>query len=328
MPPKMGKRIVADLKRRSKKGLEFAKQTLQAEKIEHPKLREALEHYISHWNEFTHPGLFSMACETVGGDPDDVVSTQAAIAMMTAAFDIYDDIIDKSKVKHKIPTVYGKFGAEMALLLGNAFLIEGFKLFVDSAVILPKEKEKSALEKLKRLVFEVGNAHAVEVGLKERKSVTPDDYVKITEMKAASIEADMYLGALFGGGKDTEVDVLARVGRILGILATLRDDLIDVFDIEELRQRISAKDLPLPLLFAMQDQKKKTKVTNILSKPKITNNDVATLVDFTLEAKSVVQLKNKMRLLISEGSKLTSTLPKPKLRRQLQVVLSFMLEDL
>jgi geranylgeranyl pyrophosphate synthase len=328
MPPKMGKRIVADLKRRSKKGLKLAKQTLQTEKIEHPKLHEALEHYISHWNEFTHPGLFSMACEAVGGDPDDVVSTQAAIAMMTAAFDIYDDIIDKSKVKHKISTVYGKFGAEMALLLGNAFLIEGFKLFVDSAVILPKEKEKSALETLKKLVFEIGNAHALEVGLKERKTVAPNDYMKITEMKAASIEADMYLGALFGGGKDDEVDVLARVGRILGILATLRDDLIDVFDIEELRQRISVQDLPLPLLFAMQDQEKKTKVTNILSKPKITNNDVSELVDFTLEAKSVVQLKNQMRLLISEGLNLTDTLPKPKLRIQFQVLLSFMLEDL
>ncbi len=324
----MGKRIVADLKKRSKKGLEFAKQTLQAEKMEYPKLREALEHYIAHWNEFTHPGLFSIACEAVGGDPDDVVSTQSAIAMMTAAFDIYDDIIDKSEVKHKRRTVYGKFGAEIALLLGNAFLIEGFKLFVDSAVTLPKEKEKSALETLKKLVFEVGNAHALEVGLKERKKIVSNDYMKITEMKAASIEADMYLGALFGGGKDAEVEVLARVGRILGILATLRDDLIDVFDIEELRQRISAQDLPLPLLFAMQDKKKKTKVTRILSKPKITDNDVDTLVDFTLEAKSVVQLKNKMRLLINEGLKLIDTLPKPKLRRQIQVVLSFMLEDL
>jgi geranylgeranyl pyrophosphate synthase len=328
MPPKMGKRIVADLKRRSKKGLKLAKQILQAEKINYPKLHEALEHYLSHWNEFTHPGLFSIACEAVGGDPDDIVSTQAAIAMMTAAFDIYDDIIDKSKVKHEITTVYGKFGAEMALLLGNAFLIEGFKLFVDSAVILPKEKEKSALEKLKKLVFEVGNAHALEVGLKERKNVAPNDYMKITEMKAASVEADMYLGALFGGGKDAEVDILARVGRILGILATLRDDLIDVFDIEELRQRISVQDLPLPLLFAMQDQETKTKVTNILSKPKITDNDVATLVDFTLEAKSVVQLKNQMRLLIGEGSNLTTKLPKPKLRSQLQVLLSFMLENL
>jgi geranylgeranyl diphosphate synthase type I len=324
----MGKRIVADLKRRSKKGLEFAKQVLQAEKIEHPKLRDALEHYIAHWDEFIHSGLFSIACEAVGGEPDNVVSTQAAIAMMTAAFDIYDDIIDKSKVKYKIPTVYGKFGAEMALLLGNAFLIEGFKLFVDSAVILPKEKERSTIETLKKLVFEVGNAHALEVGLKKRKNVTPNEYMKITEMKAASIEADMHLGALFGGGKDAEVEVLARVGRILGILATLRDDLIDIFDIEELRQRISVQDLPLPLLFAMQDQKAKGKVRNIISKPKITKSDVATIVDFTLEAKTVVQLKNQMRLLIGEGLALTNNLPNVKLKSKIQSLLPFMLEDL
>jgi geranylgeranyl diphosphate synthase type I len=326
MPPKAGKKIVADLNRRSKKGRDFAKQILLAEKIEYPKLREALEHYLVHWDEFTHPGFFSMACEAVGGKPDDVVPTQAAIAMMTAAFDLIDDLIDKSEVKHKFPTVYGKFGADMTLLLGNAFLIEGFKLFVDSAAILPKEKEKKALEALKNLIFEVGNAHALEVGLKERKTVTLNDYMKITEKKAASIEADMYLGALFSGGKDAEVKALARIGRILGILATLRDDLIDVFDIEELCQRIAVNDLPLPLIFAMQEPDAKEKIVSIISKPKITDEDVAELVDITLEAKSVVQLKNQMRLLISEGSKLTNT--PPKLRKQLQTVLSFMLEDL
>ena len=328
MTRKIGKVIAADLTRRSEKGLELAKHILQAEEINYPKLFEPLEHYLAHWDEFTHPGLFSIACEAVGGDPDGVVATQAAIAMMAAAFDLHDDIIDKSKVKHKITTVYGKFSAEMALLLGNAFLIEGFKLFVGSTLILPKEKEKSALETLKKLLFEVGNAHALEVGLKERKSVAPDDYMRITEMKAASIEADMHFGALFGGGEDAEVEVLARVGRILGILATLRDDLIDVFDIEELRQRISVQDLPLPLLFAMQDQEAKGKVMNILSKSKITSSDVSTLVDFTLEAKSVVQLKDKMQLLIGQGLALTNNLPKAKLRSKIQSLLSFMLEDL
>ena len=324
----MGKVIVADLKKRSEKGLELAKHILQAEEINYPKLFEPLEHYLAHWDEFTHPGLFSIAYEAVGGDPDVVAPTQAAIAMMAAAFDIHDDIIDKSKVKHKITTVYGKFGAEMALLLGNAFLIEGFKLFVDSTLILPKEKEKSALETLKRLLFEVGNAHALEVGLKERKNVAPNDYMKITEMKAASIEADMHLGALFGGGEDAEVEVLGRVGRILGILATLRDDLIDVFDIEELRQRISVQDLPLPLLFAMQDQETKRKVMNIISKPRITKSVVTALVDYTLEAKSVVQLKGQMQFLIEEGLSLTNKLPTTKLQSQLQALLSFMLEDL
>jgi geranylgeranyl pyrophosphate synthase len=327
-PKKMGKIIMADIKQRSKKGLELAKQVLQAEKIDHPKLHEALNHYLANWNEFTHPGLFSIACEAVGGNPDDVLPTQAAIAMLAAAFDVHDDIIDKSEVKHEIPTVYGKFGAEMALLLGNAFLIEGFKLFVGSATILPKEKGKNVLETLKKLLFEVGNAHALEVGLKERKNITPSEYMKITEMKAASIEADMHFGALFGGGKDTDIEVLARIGRILGILATLRDDLIDVFDIEELRQRISVQDLPLPLLFAMQDQEAKEKTMNILSKSKITKSDVAMLVDFTLESKPVVQLKNAMQLLIEEGLNLTNKLPTTKLRSKLHALLSFMLEDL
>jgi len=328
MAPKKGKMIVADLKRRSEKGLSVAKQTLQAEKIQYPKLRKALEHYITHWDEFTHPGLFSIACEAVGGDPDVVAPAQAAIALITAAFDVQDDIIDKTEVKHEKTTVYGKFGPEMTLLLGNAFLIEGFKLFVDSSVTLPKEKEKSALETLKKLLFEVGNAHALEVGLKKREDFTLNDYIRITDMKAASIEADMYLGALFGGGVDAEVEVLARVGRILGILATLRDDLIDVFDIEELRQRILVQDLPLPLLFAMREQEDKGKIMNMISKSHLTNSDVATLVDFTLEAKSVVQLKGRMRLLIDEGTHLLNSLSHHELQDSIQSLLSFMLEDL
>lgn len=328
MPPKMGKIVVADLKKRSKKGLEFAEQILQAEKIDYPKLRAALEHYLMHWRDFTHPGFFSIACEAVGGDPDEFVPTQAAIAMMAAAFDVHDDIIDKSKVKHKVPTVYGKFGAEMALLLGNAFLIEGFKLFVDSTASLPKEKGKRALETLKKLMFEVGNAHALEVGLKERKNVAPDDYMEIIEMKAAGIEADLALGALFGGGKAAEVEVLAKLGRILGILGTLREEFIDVFDIEELCQRIAVQDLPLPLLFTMQDQKARGKVMNIISKTKITESDVAELVDVTLEAEPGVKLKEKMQLLTGEGLTLMNNFPRAKLRIKLQVLLSFMLEDL
>jgi geranylgeranyl diphosphate synthase type I len=325
---KSSEMLLEMLKKRSKKGLELAKQVLRTEKIEHPTLRDALEHYLAHWNDFMHPGLFSIACEAAGGDPDDVVLTQAAIAMMAAAFDMHDDIIDKSKVKHKIPTVYGKFGAKIALLLGDAFLIEGFKLFVDSTTKLPKEKE--ALETVKRLTFEVGNAHVLEIGLKERKSTAPDDYMKVIEMKAAGIELDMHLGALLGGGEDVEVEVLAKLGRIIGILGTLREEFIDVFEIEELCQRIAVQDLPLPLLFAMQDHEAKRKVLNIISEPKITKSDVAKLVDVTLEAEPVVKLKKKMQHLIEKGLNLANNPRNAKLQSipSLQRLLPFMLEDL
>ena len=328
MPQKKGKLVVAELRKRSEKGLTLAKKILHSEKMEYPKLQEALDHYLKNWADFTHPGLFSMSYEAVGGNLDNVESPQAAIAMMAAAFDIFDDIIDKSEDKHSIPTVYGKFGTDIAILLGNAFLIEGFNLFVESAAILPEETRKKALGAYKKLLFEVGNAHALEVGLKHEVNVDPDANLKVIEMKAAGIEADVYLGALFGRGTEAEVEASAKIGRILGILITLREEFVDVFELEELRQRIATQNLPLPLLFALNDQNAKKNIEEILLKPKITREDIDALVDLTLEAEPVKNLKKKMQLLMKKGSSLCYDLSSLKLQRVFQVLLQFMLEDL
>jgi len=322
----MGKIVVANLRQRSKKGLEFAKQTLQAEKIEHPKLHEALEHYIAHWDDFTHPGLFSIACEAVGGDPDDFVATQAAIAMMAAAFDIHDDIIDKSKVKHKIPTVYGKFGGEIALLLGNAFLIEGFTLFGKTLDELHQEKA-NVFEIVKQSLYEFGNAHALELRVKKREGVSPEEYLNIVKMKAASIEGDMRIGAIIGGGTRKEVEALARYGRILGTLAMLREEFVDVFDIEELNQRTSSEYLPIPILYAMQDTESRKKIEKLLAK-KITNRDVDALVEIVFETKKVKEFKKFMESLVSEAINITLNVRNNSLREQFICFASSTLEDL
>ena len=50
------------------------------------------------------------------------------MAMIAAAFDIHDDIMDNSKRKHDHMTVFGKFGSEISILLGDAFLIKGLTL--------------------------------------------------------------------------------------------------------------------------------------------------------------------------------------------------------
>jgi geranylgeranyl diphosphate synthase type II len=326
---KIGKLVVKDLMERSKEGLDLAKHLMLAEKIEHPILQEALEYYVDNWNEYTHPGLFLMAFEAAGGKKEEGLQAQAAVAMFTAAFDLHDDVIDKSKEKHKIPTVYGKFGYEIALLVGDAFLIEGFKLFADSIITtLPKERQKKALDGLQKLLFEVGNAHVSEISSRENKDISTDEYMKTIERKAATLEADMYLGALFGGAKDVDAAFLARIGRILGILITLREDIIDVFDIEELRQRIMVQDLPLPLILAMKDQKIKERADAIISKPRLTKYDVAELVDLTIESPPVAVLKNAMQQLIAEGLNLSSKLPETKLTNKLCDLLKFMLEDL
>jgi geranylgeranyl pyrophosphate synthase len=322
------KALIADLARRGQRGLEFAKQTILMEKIDYPELREALEHYLTGWSDFTHAGLFSLACEGVNGNAQVFTSIQASITIMAAAFDIHDDIIDRSETKHSVPTVYGKYGEEIALLLGNAFWIEGFTLLANSTAQLAPSKTQETLRVLKTNLFDVGNAHASELGFRERENATPSECMQLVEKKAASIEADMSIGAIVGGGTDEQVKALAKYGRIIGILTTLREEFIDIFEIEELVQKVLIKRLPIPILFAMQEAGRKKDIENILAKKEITDNDVKKIVNLVFESKNVKKLKRDMEDLVTKASHLVATLPSLEIGKQLRQWVSSMLEDL
>jgi geranylgeranyl pyrophosphate synthase len=325
---KQSQRVIEELTKRSRKGLEFAKKTILAEKIESSKAGEALVHYVSNWNDFVHPGLFSMAYEAAGGDRDGAVHVQAALAMLAAALDLHDDIIDDSKSKHGTPTVFGKFGKDIAILLGDGLLIEGFNLLNKSIARLPQEKKKEILETLKESLFEVGNGHALELRLKGRIDIAPDEWIPILEMKAASFAADMHIGAVIGGGTTKEIEALTRYGKILGKLATLREEFVDVFDIEELNQRVSGEYLPIPVLYAMQSETVKRKVQKMFADGRIEESDVDELVTVVFQAKDVAKLKKRMNDLVKESTQIVSKLPNWKLKPQLNSLTSTFLEDL
>jgi geranylgeranyl pyrophosphate synthase len=320
--------IIEELGKRSKECQEFVRKSLLSEKIEHKELRQALEHYFSYWNDFTHPGIFSITCEAVGEDPANQIEAQAAMAMLAAAFDIHDDIVDGSKTKHGYPTVFGKYGKDIALLLGNAFMIEGFTLMVKAASRLPHERSFDIFSVLKTSFFDVGNAHASELCLKQRLDASPEKYMKILRKKAASIEADMHVAALLAGGSAKEVEALARYGRILGTLATLREEFIDIFEIEELNQRIKTGALPIPVICACQDKGSKKKIEKIMEKSELTSKDSERLLNIVFASKSVELLRIYMKNLIAEAGKHITTIRNERARSLLKRIAASSLEDL
>jgi geranylgeranyl pyrophosphate synthase len=78
----------------------------------------------------------------------------------------------------------------------------------------------------------------------------------------------------------------------------------------------------------MKDHEAKRKVSSIISKRKITKNDVDELVDVTLEVEAIVELKERMQHLMEEGVEITNKLARSKTEATLERLLSFMLEDL
>jgi geranylgeranyl pyrophosphate synthase len=245
--------------------------------------------------------------------------------MIGAAFDIHDDIIDKSKLKHGEPTVFGKFGEELALLLGNAFLVGGFTLFGKSLDNFQKRAE--VFEIIKQSLYELGNAHALELSLRKRACPRPEEYLEIVKMKAASIEGDMRIGAIIGGGTHEEVEALARYGRILGTLAILREEFVDVFDADELNQRLSSEYLPIPLLYALQDTESKKKIEKLITK-NITERDMNVLVDIVFETKELEDLNKYAEKLVVNAVHTASNISNKDLRYQLESFAFSTLEDI
>jgi geranylgeranyl pyrophosphate synthase len=316
------------LKKRSKKCLELARRLILIEKTGSEKTRKALEYYTSNWEIFIHPSLFSISYETLGGNPDDVLQFQAALSMLAAAFDIHDDVIDNSKIKRGKQTVLGKFGKDMAILLGDAFLVRGFTLLFESMTGVYQEKAKNILETLQKSLFELGNAHVRDLDLKGRMDIGSEEYMEVMRMKAASIEADMKIGAILGGGSGNEVQALERFGKNFGILATLREEFIDMYEPEELGQRLENEYLPIPMLCALQNAKMRKTIQSKFSQGDITLGNLEHVAHLTLGTIEVKKLKIYMQRLINDAVSSVSIFKDSNAKVSLEKLANSMLEDI
>lgn len=284
---------------RGQEALEFARQTVKEEEVEFKPLREALLYFMNSWENVLHPALVSLACEAVGENTKSTTQLSAAIVLLAGGADVHDDIIDQSMTKGSKPTVLGKFGQDIAILAGDALLLKGTYVLHEACEGLPKSHRQQILKIIKQAFFEVSCAEAEEASFRGKLDLTGQKYLSIIQGKVAAGEAATRIGAIVGGGTDAEVEALGHYGRTFGVLMTMRDEFIDMFEPEELKNRAERECLPLPILLAFKECSKKDRILRLL-KGKITEATVEEILDLVLASKEVADLKALMAQLIQE----------------------------
>jgi len=321
-------KVTSILQERSAKSFDTAKKIILSEKMECKEINEAFEYYARNWIDYTHIGLISFACEAVNGDPEVSTPIQVVMLLLTASVDIHDDIIDESKTKYGRPTLFGKFGKDVALLVGDALLIKALTLLHRSEEQISAEKINAIWNIINSQFFELGDAEALEASLKGNVDISPEKYFHILEKKASDFEIHMRIGAIIGGGEQSEIDILGNYGRILGILAGVRENFIDIFEPDELQNRMRNECLPLPILYAFKNPQTKKTIMGILSKPKISSMDAERIVDIVFEDRNVKIFSNKIQRLAKNALKNISELPNQSIKSQMQMLVIGTLEDL
>lgn len=282
---------------RGTKALELARKAILEEKIESKEVKDALQFFMKRWRDVARPGLLSIVCQSVGGNPEDTTDVAIPLILIAGATDIHDDIIDESKTKYDQPTVYGKFGKNIAILTGDALFFKGL-----STLNKFYTKHPSIINIVKNMFFELGDAEALELQL--RKAITtPDIYLNIIRKKAADVEAHTRIGAIIGKGTEEEVDTLGEYGRLLGMLIILKDDYIDSLEDDELKHRIQSEHLPIPLLYALKNQKTKTSINKILREKNLKKKDIQALKKLIREAEGFQETAQQIEDLIKTAEK-------------------------
>lgn len=324
---KLMEKVVLILSKKGQKAAAFARLEVLKEKVENPVLRDALRYFIEDWNDFLHPGLLCLSCEAAGGNPNSTTQIGAAIVLLAGGADIHDDVIDKSIAKGSKQTVFGKFGIDISVLAGDALLLKGLYLLHESCDLLADHKKRAILKIVKDAFLESSSGEAMEVNLKGSTDIAKENFLTMINQKVATAEAVTRIGAVLGNATKRNTSTLGHYGRTIGILMTLRDEFVDVFEKDELMNRAEREILPLPILLALDDETRKAKILGFFAPRRtLKEEEVDEILDLLTNAKETQDLLKFMKKLVNyEKTELKSLV---KSKKTMELLLDATLEDL
>jgi len=240
------------------------------------------------------PALISLSCEAVGGNTEKTITIGAAMELIAGAADVHDDIIDQSTIKYNKKTVLGKFGSDVALLAGDALLMQGLMLLSREFDSFSEEQRKAIRSVILQALFEISNAEANEIRLRKKLDTSPQEYYEVIRLKAVIPEAHCKIGGILGNANEQTINALGQYGRTFGVLSLIRDEFIDLLEHDELQNRIKNECPPLPMLYALQNSKTRCKIEPFIKGLNLAKKDENKLVKIVLDSVEVKNLKSKM----------------------------------
>jgi geranylgeranyl pyrophosphate synthase len=325
---KLAEQVCMIFRQRGTTSEEMARKAVLHEMAVEEPVRSALVYFFDRTPPSAQfPALISLACEAVGGDPATTGLLGAAVLLLAGAAELHDDIVDQSTTKYERSTVLGKYGINLALLSGDLLLFRGLTLLSDSCSTLMKRKKDAILQLVTNAFFELGYAEAKEVSIRGTRIIA-SDVLKIIHMRASLAEANMKIGAIIGGASTQQVKKLGRIGRTLGVLTTMRDEFVDMYEPAEIRNRCAKEILPLPVIYGLTDKKAGKEIQAILLKDVITENDAYRLVDLVMKNAKVRKLILQMHNYVKKATQELKLIKRKQVAASIKLALRSTVEDL
>ena len=174
------------------------------------------------------PRLCLTAYAALGGELlDEAILAPAAGLELFHTFSlIHDDIMDNSPLRRGQETVWKKWGNDIALLSGDAMLIESYKYMLKA----PEKVRSQVLQLFSENATKVCEGQQLDMDFEQRESVSMAEYEEmIGDKTAALLACAAGTGALIAGADENSCATLYGFGWDLGMAFQVADDYLDAY---------------------------------------------------------------------------------------------------
>ncbi len=290
-------------------------------------LYDPLKAYSKNGGKRHRPLICFAACLAVGGDMERATSAAAAIEHFHTAALIHDDIADEAELRRGEPCLHLTEGIGLAINMGDLALslVNGTVVHDDN---LDAETKVRVLTELTEMTRRTIEGQALDIGWARdgRYDITPEDYLVMATHKTAhySGAVPLAVGAIIGGGSETEIEALRNYGLDTGLAFQIQDDLLNLVGTEESTKKDFRNDITegkrtLVVVHALQNSPRRERLVEILSSKEKDPAVLAEAVAIMEEAGSIEYARNYAENLTSIAKNRLVDMVKPSTARDLLI---------
>lgn len=172
------------------------------------------------------PVLTILACELFSGKAEDAIYAALGLEVFHNFTLLHDDIMDNAPVRRGLPTVHEKWNANVAILSGDAMMVEAYNLMTR----VPDKNLRQVLQVFSDIALGVCEGQQYDMDFESRKQVSESEYIEMIRLKTSVLlAACLKTGAIIGGASLEDAEHLYEFGLNIGLAFQLKDDWLDVY---------------------------------------------------------------------------------------------------
>lgn len=266
------------------------------------------------------PMLVLLSCGIFSDNVQQSLPAAAAVEVFHNFTLLHDDIMDNASMRRGKPSVFAKWGQNVAILSGDAMLIYAYRLLSGvNGALLPR-----ILQTFNDMALEVCEGQQYDMDFEQKQKVSVVEYMHMIELKTSVLlSGSAVIGALLGGASEEDCRRLRRFAIELGLAFQLQDDLLDSYGDERLGKAIGGDILEGKKTFLMvtamsrADESDREVLRSAYKDPKLTDEQKIAAVKTVYDRLGVPRLtEQQIQLRFERALGILDTLSVEKSRTQ------------